>query len=205
MLHQADGSPCFLWGRGPLTSSRGRRSAGARGCRNCRQHAGLCEVQLWGFLSPLGFTHPLSIKHAFPPSHFSFFVCVCVLIVPWLLACFHNPILTFLTATEKLGIPPTGKQSERPERIPALCTNPRGEGRCPTTKEEDVRITCGMRAQGSQKPRGPLLPPTHFTDEGHESQRVTVTCTRSLSFKQSKMTQFVKTVTMKHFSVQVNI
>lgn len=57
-------------------------------------------------------------------SPFLFFVCVCVLIIRWLLARFPNPTLTFLSATEKLGIPPTGKQSKRPGRIPALCTNP---------------------------------------------------------------------------------
>lgn len=105
------------------------------------------------------------------PSCSSVCVCVCVLIIQGLLACFPNPTLTFLSATEKRGIPPTGKQSKRPGRIPALCTNPWGRGPCPFAKEEDVRITRGRRAEGSRKPRGPPPPPTHFTDEGHESPR----------------------------------
>lgn len=53
---------------------------GARRCRNCRQHAGSCEVQHWGCLSPLGFTHPLSIK-CVSPHHPLFFVRVCALII----------------------------------------------------------------------------------------------------------------------------
>ena len=51
----------------PLTSLRGSV---------CRQHVGLCEVQRWGFLSPLGFTHPLSIKCIFPSPFLS--LCACV-------------------------------------------------------------------------------------------------------------------------------
>lgn len=147
--------PASCGTHGPLTSLRGRRGTRGTGCRNCRQHAGSCEVQLWGFLSPLGFTHPLSIKRVFP-SRFSFFVCVCVLIIPWLLACFHNPTLTFLIATEKQGIPPTGMQSKTPERIPALCRNPWGGGQCPITKEEDVTVTCNMRVLASQATRSTL-------------------------------------------------
>lgn len=95
MLHRADGSPASCEAR-PLTSLRGSV---------CRQHAGSCGVQRWGFLSPLGFTHPLSIKSVSPLS-FPFFVCVCVLIIRWLLACFPNPTLTFLSATEKLAFHP---------------------------------------------------------------------------------------------------
>lgn len=69
MLHQANGRPCFLWGLGLLTSPRASSTQGARGCRNCRQ-AGSRKVQLWGFLSPLGFTHPLSIRRACSPLGF---------------------------------------------------------------------------------------------------------------------------------------
>ena len=56
------------------------------------------------------------------------------------------------------------------------------------------------RAAGSSwKPRGPMPPCTHFTDEGHESQRVPATCTGSPSCHQSKRTQFFTTATIKHF------
>lgn len=122
----------------PLTSLRGSVS---------RQHAGSCEVQCWGFLSPLGFTHPLPIKSVSPPRLFFLCVRVCVLIIQWLLACFPNPTWTFLSATEKRGIPSTGKQSERPGRIPALCTNPSGHGPCPIAKEEDERTLRSMCEQ----------------------------------------------------------
>lgn len=81
------------------------------------------------------------------PLAFSFFVCVCVLIIQWLLACFPNPTWTFLSATEKLGFPSTGKQSERPGRIPALCTSPPGHGPCPVAEEEAVRTPRSMCEQ----------------------------------------------------------
>lgn len=81
------------------------------------------------------------------PLAFSFFVCVCVLIIQWFLACFPNPTWTFLSATEKRGIPSTGKQSERPGRIPALCTNPSGHGPCPIAEEEDARTPRSMCEQ----------------------------------------------------------
>ena len=51
---------------GPLTS-KASCAQGARGCPNSRQQAGSCEVQHWGFLSPLGFTHPLSMRRVSPP------------------------------------------------------------------------------------------------------------------------------------------
>lgn len=122
---------------------------GACGCRNSRQHAGSCEVQHWGCLSPLGFTHPLSIKCVSP--HPLFFVCVCALIIRWLLAYFPNSTLTFLSATEKLGIPSTGKQSKRPRRIPALCTNPLGHGPCPITHTHIKRRMWELHAAYKQK------------------------------------------------------
>lgn len=59
-------------------------------------------------------------------------------------------------------------------------------------------------AGSSWKPRGPLPPPTHFTDEGHESQRVPATSIGSPSFHQSKRTQFFTTATIKHFSIQAS-
>ena len=79
----ADLGKCGGWGRGagftcsarlmaallpvgPLTS-KASRAQGARGCPNSRQQAGSCEVQHWGFLSPLGFTHPLSMRRVSPP------------------------------------------------------------------------------------------------------------------------------------------
>lgn len=88
------------------------------------------------------------------------FVCVCVLIIPGLLACFLNPTLTFPSATEKGGIPPAGKQSKRPGRIPALCANPWGHGLCPSAKEEDGRVTLAgqQEALGSHVVHCPLPP-----------------------------------------------
>lgn len=136
----------------------------------------------WVLLIPC----PLSV---FLPLSFSL-CCVCVFIIRWLLACFPNPTLTFLSATEKLGIPPTGKQSKRPGRIPAPCTNPPGHSPCPIAKEENVRITGSMQAAGFQEPRGPLPPLAHFPGEGHKFLRVTVTCTSSPTFNQSKTTVF---------------
>lgn len=122
----------------PLTS-KASRAQGAFGCPNSRQQAGSCEVQHWGFLSPLGFTHPRP-RGVFLPLPL-LFVFVCVLIIRGLLACFPNPTLTFPSATEKGGIPPAGKQSKRPGRIPVLCTNPWGHDLCPRAKEEDGRMT----------------------------------------------------------------
>lgn len=151
---------------------------GARRCRNCRQHTGSCEVQHWGCLSPLGFTHPLSIK-CVSPHHPLFFVRVCALIIRWLLAYFPNSTLTFLSATEKLGIPPTGKQSKRPRRIPALRTNPSGHSPCPVTHTHAQRRMWELHAAYKQKAISEVTWSTsnsaHFTDEGHKSRTVTVT------------------------------
>lgn len=64
--------PVALW---PADITERQCVQGAQGCRNCRQHEGSCEVQRWGCLSPLGFTHPLSIKCVSP---LSFSLCACV-------------------------------------------------------------------------------------------------------------------------------
>lgn len=170
-----------------LTSLRGsvcRGHAGVATAGSTRGHvkfsAGAVSVH-WVLLIPC----PLSV---FLPLSFSFLVCVCVLIIRWLLACFPNPTLTFLSATEKLGIPPTGKQSKRPGRTPALCTNPSGPSPCPIAKEEDVRIhtACkqkAFRSHGSTPTSGPFYRWGSWVPEGM------VTCTSSSRFNQSKMTQ----------------
>lgn len=139
----------------PLTSPRGSVS---------RQHAGSCEVQRWAFSAHWVLLIPCPLRASLPLA-FSSFVCVRVLIIQWLLACFPNPTWTFLSATEKLGIPSTGKQSERPGRIPALCANPPGHGPCPIAKEKDLRTPRSMceqkalKATSSTPTPGPLYRP----------------------------------------------
>lgn len=88
-----------------------------------------------------------------------FFVCVCVLIIRWLLACFPNPTLTFLSATEKQAFHPLeGRQRGQGES--QLCTNP-GQC-CPAASEEDEDLSaagsCGQRPSGPHEPcpPGPL-------------------------------------------------
>ena len=126
-----------------------------------------------------------------------FFVCLCVLIIRGLLACFPDPTLTFLSATEKRGIPPAGTQSKRPGENSNSVHEPLG------TRSVSNRQRGGCEnytaAGGSRKPRGPLPPPTHFTDEGHSPRGFQRLNTGSPSFNQSKTTQFFQNCYHKAF------
>ena len=145
---------CFLWGHWHQRPAVRRGHAGVPTAGSKRGHVkfstGAFSVH-WVLLIPC----PRAVFLPLP----LLFVCLCVLIIRGLLACFPNPTLTFPSAPEKGGIPPAGKQSERPGRIPALCANPWGRGLCPSAKEENGRVT--WAGQHEALGRHVVLSPSH--------------------------------------------
>lgn len=135
-----------------------------------------------------------------------FFVCVCVLIIRGLLARFPNPTLTFLSATEKRGIPPAGTQSKRPgensnsvhESLGTRSVSNRQRGGCENYTAAGEQEALGSHVVHCRLP--PILQMRVTVPEGSRD----LTLGHSASIR-AKQLNFFKTATTKHFSVQASI